>query len=217
MAIVQNPLIARTSGSVGNSVFSKWKRKNTLRSKSINPYPAPSPSQQLNRDIFAAAIVMANQIKPYFTYFYRGKSLKKSVYNIILSNIISCFDPLTLKLDTQKISKIILSAGTLPASSSWQLQDAFDQFYCWASVPPIERTPDDDVFSVCVLYSEDLGQFKCVSRTLSEGPYMITGLLKPTSGLLRTHVFCVTCSSDGLLSSPSFYVGYENIDINLVI
>lgn len=62
MATVQNPVTGRSKGKFANAVFSKWKGRNTLRSKPLEVANPQSDAQTQQRDSFAAAMAFARSI-----------------------------------------------------------------------------------------------------------------------------------------------------------
>jgi hypothetical protein len=62
MATVQNPITGRSKGKFANAIFSKWKGRNTLRSKPLEVANPQTPAQVQQRDSFAAAMAFARSI-----------------------------------------------------------------------------------------------------------------------------------------------------------
>lgn len=113
MAVVQNPLIHRASGSVGNSVFSKWKTKNTLRSKSILPYPSPSPSQTLQRNKFKNCSTFFLPLKFISSLMFLSASTYLSALNSFVKQNISLFASDSSVIAYSNISSLQFSSGTI--------------------------------------------------------------------------------------------------------
>lgn len=113
MAVVQNPIINRASGSVGNSVFSKWKKKNTLRSKSINPYPEPSSPQVAARAIFKNCTSTILQIRDMFQYSSAGKASRLSYLNWFVKQNRPFFTADSNIIDVANVSSLKFSTGKL--------------------------------------------------------------------------------------------------------
>lgn len=117
MAIVQNPLINRASGAVGNSVFSKWKNRNVLKSKSINPYPSPTPAQVAARAIFKNCIDFQLPIKPYWPYICKSKQIKLSPSNFFVKQNRNLFTAGTDIILLDNIKYLNFCYGNLPCLS----------------------------------------------------------------------------------------------------
>jgi hypothetical protein len=115
MAIVQNPIVSRASGRVGTSVFSKWKKKNTIKSISINPYPAPTPAQASQRSKFMYFTNFFTSIKQLLPLLFTSSKGRMSPYNMCMRSNISLFtDDGSLVLEPD-VHSLIFSKGSLPA------------------------------------------------------------------------------------------------------
>lgn len=64
MAIVQNTLIGRSKGRVGNAVFSTWKGRNILKQKAEIVANPRSSLQQANRARFLALLALGKALRP---------------------------------------------------------------------------------------------------------------------------------------------------------
>lgn len=126
MAIVQNPLIARASGSVGNSIFSKWKDKNTLRSKSINPYPAPSPAQLVQQQKMRDFISLYAILKPYSSLFYDKKPSKFSYLSFLVQKNIQIFLGDVNIVESHLVPTMVFSRTSLPVQSNCSMISSVD-------------------------------------------------------------------------------------------
>lgn len=113
MAIVQNPLISRASGSVGNSIFSKWKSKNTLRSKSINPCPEPTILQAAVRAQFKNCVEFFTPAKFYSAYLFASASSRLSAINSFVKQNVNLFSADSNIIHAAGIVRLIFSRGTI--------------------------------------------------------------------------------------------------------
>lgn len=113
MAVVQNPLIHRASGSVGNSIFSKWKKKNTLRSKSIMPYPSPTPSQALARQRFKNCTNFFHPLLVYQRLLFKSVSIGHSALNQFVKSNLSLFNSDSSIISVPLISQLLFSTGNV--------------------------------------------------------------------------------------------------------
>lgn len=64
MAIVQNTLIGRSSGRVGNAVFTQWKGRNVLKQKPEIVTNPRSALQQQQRSRFTALMAIGKSLRP---------------------------------------------------------------------------------------------------------------------------------------------------------
>lgn len=62
MAIIQNPLIGRSKGKMGNAIFTKMYEKNVLRSKPIEVHNPRTDKQMKQRGLFKATTSLASQL-----------------------------------------------------------------------------------------------------------------------------------------------------------
>ena len=85
MAIVQNPIIGRSKGSFGNAVFSKWKGKNTLRSKALEVANPQTDLQMKQRAKFAILVALYRQFAGIFKAGFRELAVGMSEFNAFQS------------------------------------------------------------------------------------------------------------------------------------
>lgn len=62
MAVIQNPLIGRSKGKMGNAIFTKMYEKNVLRSKPIEVHNPRTAKQMKQRGLFKATTSLASQL-----------------------------------------------------------------------------------------------------------------------------------------------------------
>lgn len=207
MAIVQNPLISRASGSVGNSIFSKWKNKNTLRSKSINPYPAPTSAQSAVRSKFSAASRYASMLRDSFSFIFRSKSISLSPRNYLIRNLLAKIDNSNFKLPVPSLQSLVLSSGSItPPVTSYIDSDA-TSFYLDFQAPDFTNYRIYELSGLLIIYRSDLDTFYFVPSTSFVNAYRTQPLLKSDFPSDVSYVFHVLYSNDGLCSSNSFFHG----------
>ena len=85
MATVQNPITGRSKGKFANAIFSKWKGRNTLRSKPLEVANPQSPAQTQQRDAFAAAMEFARTISSLIYIGFASAKDTVSEYNAFMS------------------------------------------------------------------------------------------------------------------------------------
>lgn len=112
MALVQNVLIGKAAGSVGNATFTTWKGKNVLKSKSTNNYSDPTQEQLDNNSKFSVITAFARSILVYIQVGFKAMAVGKSEYNAFTQeNPYSATvtgSPGSYKIDTENI---IVSKG----------------------------------------------------------------------------------------------------------
>lgn len=85
MAIVQNTLIGRAKGSVGNATFSQWKGLNILKQKPSIVANPRSAQQQSNRSRFVALMQMALLLRPVIAIGFKEYANRMSWMNKFMS------------------------------------------------------------------------------------------------------------------------------------
>lgn len=128
MAIVQNPLINRASGSVGNSTFSKWKNKNTLRSKSISPLPPPSSQQVAHRAQFRNCSMFFSILQPYKSFLFTSYNKKISALNAFVKLNCNLFSADTNIIYMPNINSLRFSSGNIAAPVLYQYSFIANKF-----------------------------------------------------------------------------------------
>jgi hypothetical protein len=84
MAVTQNPLIGRASGSFAGAVFSTSYGKNQIRSKPVEVSNPNTDAQKLVRQKFAAVSDVLRQALPFFKEAYKDESLQMPVYSHLM-------------------------------------------------------------------------------------------------------------------------------------
>ena len=84
MALVQNTLIGKASGSVGNVTFAGWKGLQVMKSKSTNNYSDPTQTQLNNNSKFAVITAFARTILMFITAGFKAGAVRKSEYNVFI-------------------------------------------------------------------------------------------------------------------------------------
>ncbi len=100
MAIVENPKIGRTKGSVGNVVFFTRYGKNMIRTKPLEIKNPKTPGQEFSRDRFNKLLLILHQVLRYINVVYAGSVEGMSTYNRVMSiNKKKCFFEGTTSID----------------------------------------------------------------------------------------------------------------------
>lgn len=115
MAITQNTLIGRTSGRVGNAVFSTWKGRNVLKQKAETVTNPRTILQQMNRLRFTTLLNIGKSLQPIITYGF--SELKKFTWlnNFMRINSYTEFlewNEANSNWDTN-LNNLVLSSGNL--------------------------------------------------------------------------------------------------------
>lgn len=87
MAIVQNPLIGRSSQSFGNAVFKKWKDKNVIATKPLSGKKEPTEKQLLQQQKFKNAIDFYRKFKTVVDAGYKARATTSTQGNLFTGHI----------------------------------------------------------------------------------------------------------------------------------
>lgn len=207
MAIVQNPLINRASGSVGNSVFSKWKKLNTLKAKSITPYPPPTPKQIINRNVFAKAQFYVKQISQSRHFMYLSPSAKISYINYLTRIFASKIDPSTLLFDVSNLENFLITSGGLPRVPYATFEFAHDTFLVRASYYDIFPCDYKQLSGCLFIYRQETDTWFFFDPSYFLGAFASVDFPISTSPVYTSHVFYVTTSLVHKQTANSIYIG----------
>lgn len=198
MAIVQNPIIGRSKGSFGNAVFSKWKGKNTLRSKALEVANPQTDLQMKQRAKFAILVALYRQMAAILKIGFREMAVGMSEFNAFQStNLKNDFLGWSGSAWVADHDKLVVSKGSLDATSiavptvtnaSATVTVTFD------STPAGNQSAADTIY--CIVMQENGDLYTVLSGARSTGT--LTGSLpdKPNTGdLFYFYLFGV--SPDG--------------------
>ena len=102
MARVQNVLIGRASGSVGNATFSTWKGINVLKAKPESVAQPNTPAQQGQKNRMTLIVSVYRLIAAIILFGYKEQAIKKSEYNAFVSdNIMDA-----ISLDSSQVASL---------------------------------------------------------------------------------------------------------------
>lgn len=118
MAITQNPITGRMYGTLGNAVASKWKGKNTLRSKALSVANPQTDAQMKQRAKFKILTVLGKILSMAIRVGFKETAVAVTQSNRFMS-INSNNGYLTWDTDHWEAdpSKLELSAGSLDSTS----------------------------------------------------------------------------------------------------
>jgi len=117
MAVVSNPLIGATSGSVGGVTFSKWKGINVIKTKPTVVANPQSDKQTAQRVAFAFLIAVFRLLSGVISIGFKELAIRKSAYNAFQSfNIKNAFDFSAPPAATFLPEIFLLSKGTMSAT-----------------------------------------------------------------------------------------------------
>ena len=157
MAVVQNTLIGRARGRVGNVVFSTHKGQNILKQKPeivANPRTA---SQQLARARFTALLAIGLLLKPILPIGFRQFGGRVSWLNKFMSmnsnNDLLALDPMTSEY-APDWNNLVISDGTMFPTVYAGTASATEVEINWGP-EPIANQSDEDLFFAFVSGTAD--------------------------------------------------------------
>lgn len=155
MSIVQNPIVGRSSGKFSNAIFSKWKDKNTLRSKPLVVLQPNTPDQLTQRSLFAAAVRYARMVLSLVRFSLKSFSTSMSEFNSFMKLNIGLIDSATYKFAVATISSIRFSLGSLSLLSDFEIASASTSA-CVLNWETVTVPPDYDATMKvsCVIYNQ---------------------------------------------------------------
>lgn len=157
MAVVQNTLIGRARGRVGNVVFSTHKGQNILKQKPeivANPRTA---SQQLARARFTSLLAIGLLLRPILPIGFRQFGGQVSWLNKFMSinsaSGLMVLDPVTL-VYVPDWNNLVISDGSLYPTPYIGVADGTDVTLTWSNIPQANQS-DEDLFFVSISGADD--------------------------------------------------------------
>lgn len=154
MAIPQNTLIGKTSGSVGGTTFSSWKGKNILKSKAVSVANPNTPAQQTQRSALKKAVAVFRAIHDIVDLGFMQQAVGMSGYNAFTSENLrnGAFTGLTENaidaIPSLKIAKGTLAPTAISTASQTVNQTGF--IVTWANSITANQSPADKALVVIV-------------------------------------------------------------------
>tara|TARA_R110000868_G_scaffold48110_1_gene156780 strand:+ start:1882 stop:2508 length:627 start_codon:yes stop_codon:yes gene_type:complete len=152
MAVVQNTLIGRARGRVGNAVFSTWKSLNILKQKPEIVTNPRSESQQLNRARFTALLGFGKLLRPILQQGYREYAGTMSWLNKFMStNSANAFLGLVADEWVPDYQELCIAEGSLyPTAEATTSSSITDVTFTWSATPINNQTAGDLLFAVVI-------------------------------------------------------------------
>ena len=114
MARTANPLIGRSSGSVGGVTFSSWKGINVMKSKPVSVANPQSDKQKAQRAALAFIVAAFRSMSSAINAGFRGLAVKKSPYNAFSSDALkNAFDLSVPPTATFQPENLLISKGSI--------------------------------------------------------------------------------------------------------
>jgi hypothetical protein len=211
MSVVQNPIVGRSSGKFSNAIFSKWKNKNTLRSKPLVVNQPNTPAQLTQRAVFKAAVSYTRQLLTFLRLSLKSVSSSMSEFNYFLKKLIPAIDRTTFVLNPALMEELQFSSGVLPGfqNASADTPGPLGVSLVWDDdyLLPLRNTTDVAIF---VSYNTVSGEFQFFDDDILFTAGGATIIPAGESGD-ATLVYILTADADRKVFSNSQYVGEVNL------
>lgn len=189
MAIVQNPIIGRSKGSFGNAVFSKWKGKNTLRSKALEVANPQTDLQMKQRAKFAILVALFRQMAAVLKTGFREMAVGMSEFNAFQSaNLKNNFLGWSGSQWVADFGALVVSKGSLDATSiaaNTVTNASAAVTVTFNSTPAGNQSAADTIY--CVVMQENGDKYAVLSGARSAGT--LTGSLSEAASTGDTFYF----------------------------
>lgn len=114
MAITQNPIVGRMHGTLGNAVASKWKGRNTLRSKALTVANPQTDAQMKQRSKFDIVLGFARLFGAVIRVGFKEVATTISEYNAFMSeNMLNDFLTYVSNNWVVDASSMVVAKGSL--------------------------------------------------------------------------------------------------------
>lgn len=173
MAVVQNPLIGRSRGSVSGNVFYTNGGQNVVRSKPVSVKPSNTDRQVAQRAALSTMVLLFSSLSALIRIGFRNKVARLSAYNAFVSkNLTSIFDFTAAPEVTANGSVLKISNGSLtPTVVTWAANN--DEFtFTWPTAVAAPDQAASDMIALVMVNSD------CsAARVISAGVARSTGTL----------------------------------------
>ena len=153
MAITQNPIVGRMHGTLGNAVASKWKGRNTLRSKALTVANPQTDAQMKQRSKFDIVLGFARIFGAFIRVGYKEVATTISEYNAFMSeNMLNDFLAYVSNAWVADPSKMVVAKGSLDetiATSTASSASADTVTINFASTASGNQSNSDKLFAIC--------------------------------------------------------------------
>ena len=176
MAITQNPIVGRMHGTLGNAVASKWKGRNTLRSKALTVANPQTDAQMKQRSKFDIVLGFARIFSVVIRVGFKEVATTISEYNAFMSeNMLNDFLGYVSNAWVADHSKLVLAKGSLDvtiASSTASNASADTITINFPTSPAGNQSNADKFFAICG--TDTAGGNSAGTVTRNDGTAVIT-------------------------------------------
>lgn len=211
MSVVQNPIVGRSSGKFSNAIFSKWKSKNTLRSKPLVVHQPNSPAQLTQRSVFALMVSYARSIISELRFSLKYSASDMSEFNAFIKKNMHLVDSDELNMPFPSLRDLVFASGPLPGLADVVLSYvsgltcpiSWDDSY-FAS----ERENQDLIQLFFYNFTQNVVSFQDATFLFSNGNDTVN---LPGVAADVIYIFAAVKRGDSSSYSPSQYVGTVTI------
>lgn len=211
MAQVQNTLLGRAKGRVGNAVFSTWKGRNILKQKAESVANPRSAQQQANRARFTALLALGRNLRPLCQIGFKEYASTVTWLNRFMSTNTQSgafeWNDNTTEWE-QKNDNIVIAEGSLMTT-----QVAIDHIIntgpksnitlSWDTSTEGNKSPDDRLFGI--LFTESTIVFQQGTKTRGDGSVSMD--IDPSATGQHVQVITFFASADLRIVSNSINSG----------
>ncbi|MDA3879128.1 MAG: DUF6266 family protein [Prolixibacteraceae bacterium] len=117
MTVVSNPLIGKSSGSVGGVTFTSWKGINVIKTKPAVVANPKSDKQTAQRAAFSSIVSIYRVMVSILVLGFKELAIKKSTFNAFVSvNLKNAYNVSAPPAADLVASEIVISKGTISAT-----------------------------------------------------------------------------------------------------
>lgn len=211
MAIVQNPIIGKASGSVGGVTFTTWKGKNVLKSKPTSVSNPDTPAQKTQRSKLTLIVSVYRLIAAMVVIGFENLAIGKSIYNAFVSQNIqdatlgSAVGPATLVPENLLVSKGTI--GSTPITSVITEGTGDGIAVEFGAAIPVGGASTDLGYGLAYNRNKDHWYFSTVADARSEGAISLFNDLDISIGdVMDVYIFFKSATSSDV--SDSTYLEY---------
>lgn len=205
MAIVQNLLIGRAKGRVGNVVFSTHKGKNILKAKAEIVANPRTGQQQANRAKFSALLALGRVLRPILALGFKEYAGSVSWLNRFMStnsySDVLVWAPASQTWEVQ-LEYVVVSEGQLLPTPLIVFGNSVDSFGVEWSVDTLANQASNDLFiGVAMCGNQTVYSIKTTTRAIGAESFIFDNNLPVGANLYYAGFFI---SNDGRIVSNSY-------------
>ena len=206
MALSQNPMTGKMSGTVGNFVTSTHRGKNVIRSKAFLPKDANTDAQKQHRSLFKVLSDEYATLAPLADDGFPSRPVNQSVYNAFLAANMPDAVDYSGEIPVIDYSKLVVSKGTLPGVNvlSTRADETGVTVSYQSVVSPTRVSPADRIAALLKTADGSVFYAEKLRGELKDDTILITS--ENISRESIVYVYLVVTSADKTKASRTVYV-----------